>query len=154
MPISAKPKNCRVCGKPFIPIRSTLEPVCANYECRTEFALRYTEKQREKKAKIERKKPIEKKQSSPISKVSKKRKIEQLQYSVLRTEFLSKKENQICPITKKQTTDIHHKKGRIGDLLLDTKYWVALSREGHKYVEDNPIWAKENGYSLSRLSND
>lgn len=55
MTISAKPKHCRVCGDSFIPIRSTLEPVCANYECRTEFALRYTEKQREKKAKIERK---------------------------------------------------------------------------------------------------
>jgi len=89
-----------------------------------------------------------------IPKVSDKRKIENLKYSVLRTEFLGKKENQICPITKKPTTDIHHKKGRVGSLFLDTKYWVALSREGHKFVEENPEWAKENGYSLNRLSND
>lgn len=77
-----------------------------------------------------------------------------LQYSVLRTEFLSKPENRICPITKQPTTDVHHKRGRVGSLYLDTKYWVALSREAHKFVEENPEWAKENGYSESRLSND
>jgi hypothetical protein len=89
-----------------------------------------------------------------IPKVSQKRKIENLKYSVLRVEFLGKKENQICPITKKPTTDIHHKKGRVGNLFLDTKYWIALSREGHKFVEENPKWAKENGYSLNRLSDE
>ncbi len=87
-----------------------------------------------------------------IPKVSEKRKIENLKYSVLRTEFLGKKENQICPITRQPTTDIHHKKGRVGSLFLDTRYWIALSREGHKFVEENPDWAKENGYSLDRLS--
>ena len=80
--------------------------------------------------------------------------IKNLQYSVLRTEFLGKKENQICPITGKLTTDIHHKKGRVGELFLDTKYWVALSREGHRFVEENPEWAKENGYSLNRLTDE
>lgn len=58
----------------------------------------------------------------PIKKVSDKRKIENLKYKVLRTEFLSKVENQKCPITGKPTTDIHHMKGRIGSLLLDTRY--------------------------------
>jgi len=89
-----------------------------------------------------------------IPKVSKKRTVENLKYQVLRIEFLGKPENKICPITKQPTSDIHHKKGRIGSLLLDTRYWVALSREGHKFVEENPIWAKENGFSLDRLSND
>lgn len=87
-----------------------------------------------------------------IPNVSEKRKIENLKYSVLRTEFLGKKENQICPITKQPTTDVHHMKGRVGSLFLDTRYWIALSREGHKFVEENPEWAKENGYSLNRLS--
>lgn len=89
-----------------------------------------------------------------ISPVSKKRKIENAQYSVLRIQFLSKPENQKCPITGWPTTDIHHKKGRVGSLFLDTRYWIALSREGHSYVEENPEWAKENGYSLGRLSKD
>jgi hypothetical protein len=91
---------------------------------------------------------------NPIPKVSKKRQIENAKYSVLRIEFLGKIENRICPITKQPTTDIHHKKGRIGSLLLDTRYWIALSREGHKFVEENPEWAKENGYSLNRLTNE
>lgn len=92
--------------------------------------------------------------SSNISPYSKKRVSSLQKYNKLRIEFLSKPENKICPITKKPTTDIHHKKGRIGNLLTDMRYWVALSREGHIYVENNPIWAKENGYSLNRTSND
>lgn len=90
----------------------------------------------------------------PIKKVSDKRKIENLKYKVLRIEFLSKTENQKCPITGKPTTDIHHMKGRIGSLLLDTRYWVALSREGHKFVEENPEWARKNGFSLNRLTDE
>lgn len=98
--------------------------------------------------------PLNKSKQKRIPKISQKRQIENAKYSVLRIEFLGKKENSICPITKQPTTDIHHMKGRVGSLFLDTKYWVALSREGHKFVEENPIWAKENGYSLNRLSNE
>lgn len=90
----------------------------------------------------------------PIKQVSDKRKIENAKYLVLRIEFLGRPENQKCPITGKPTTDVHHMKGRIGNLLLDTRYWVALSREGHRFVEENPEWAKENGYSLNRLNDD
>jgi len=86
-----------------------------------------------------------------IPKKSKKRESEEKEYLKLRKEFLSRPENKVCPITKKPTTDVHHKKGRIGSLLLDTRYWIALSREGHDFVEKNPVWAKENGYSLNRL---
>lgn len=87
-----------------------------------------------------------------IPKVSDKRKIDNFKYSVLRIEFLGKKENKICPITKQPTTDIHHMRGRVGSLFLDTNFWIALSREGHKFVEENPKWAKENGYSFDRLN--
>lgn len=93
----------------------------------------------------------------PIKRInhkSKKRIEQEKIYTQLRKAFLNKKENRICPIKGTLTTDVHHKKGRIGNLLLDTNYWIALSREGHIKVEENPIWAKENGYSLSRLSND
>ena len=92
------------------------------------------------------------KEFKPIPKISQKRKIENLKYQVLRTEFLGKKENQVCPITGKKTTEIHHKKGRVGSLFLDVRYWLAVSREGHKKIEENPVWAKKEGYSLSRLS--
>lgn len=89
-----------------------------------------------------------------IPKVSEKRKIENLKYAAQRIVFLGKPENRVCPISGRPTTDIHHKRGRVGSLFLDERYWVALSREGHKYVEEHPAWAKENGYSLNRLSDE
>jgi frataxin-like iron-binding protein CyaY len=42
-------------------------------------------------------------------------------------------------------------KGRSGALLNDKRYWLAVSRKGHRFIEDNPKWAKDNGYSLYRL---
>lgn len=98
----------------------------------------------------------------PICKVSKKRAVLNAKYMVLKSQFMGKKENQICPITKNPTVDIHHMKGKVGfadewarinniPLLIDIRFWKALSREGHTYVELHPEWAKENGYSLNRL---
>lgn len=94
-----------------------------------------------------------------IRKVSEKRQAENEIYSQLRKVFLNKPENKYCPVMKQLknvdviATTVHHRKGRLGELLNNTKYWVALSMEGHEYVEKNPTWAKENGYSLDRLTN-
>lgn len=90
---------------------------------------------------------------------SKKRQIQELQYLADRIVFLSKPENQTCPITKQPTTEIHHVRKRRGfadeyarlnniPLLLDQRFWLAVSREGHQKIEDNPEWAFENGYSI------
>jgi len=135
-------KKCKNCKQPFAPKYTTLEKYCVEVDCQNSRVLEISEKQKIKKEFIK------------IPQISKKRQVQQLKYSVLRIEFLGKMENKACPITGLETTDIHHKKGRVGSLYLDTKFWVALSREGHKFVEENPIWAKENGYSLNRLSND
>lgn len=132
-----KSKKCKNCSKEFTPTHSSLEKFCS-FPC----------------AKEGRNPDLKLKAVYKIPQVSKKRKVEQLQYQVLRTEFLSKPENKICPITGQPTTDIHHKKGRIGSLFLNTEFWIALSREGHKFVEENPEWSKANSYSLNRLSND
>lgn len=99
----------------------------------------------------------------PLPKVSKKRAVENAKYTVKRLEFLGKPENKICPVTGKEAIEIHHKLGRIGfadqwarinnmSLLLDSRFWLAVSREGHMKIEMNPEWAKENGYSLDRLN--
>lgn len=135
-------KTCKISGVVWRQYRSTDK--CNCNECAKKRV--YTPKKFNNNLKL--------KSLNPIPKVSKKRQIENAKYSVLRIEFLGKPENQICPITKQPTTDIHHKKGRVGSLFLDTRYWVALSREGHKFVEENPEWAKENGYSLNRLTNE
>lgn len=87
-----------------------------------------------------------------IRPVSEKRKAENIVYSELRRVFLNRPENKVCPVTGQPTTDVHHRKGRIGKLLLDTKYWLAVSREGHKKIEENPEWAYKMGYSIKRLN--
>lgn len=88
-----------------------------------------------------------------INKDSLKRKQEKAIYLKKRIDFLNKPENKICPVTNQPTTEVHHKKGRIGTLLNDERYWLAVSRKGHQRIENNPIWAKKNGFSLDRLSN-
>lgn len=104
------------------------------------------------------------KKTKPINKVSAKQYSLNKQYSKLRIEFLLLPENQICPITGKQTTDVHHKKGRKGfadqwakdnniPLIIDVRFFIALSREGHDFVENNPNWAYENEYSIRRNQN-
>ena len=83
-----------------------------------------------------------------IPTVSEKRKIENLKYSVLRIEFLGKKENQICPITKQQTIEVHHTycgKDR-AKYYLDVSTWLAVSRDGHNWIHSNPKEARELGY--------
>jgi len=98
----------------------------------------------------------------PIPKVSKKRAVLDAKYTVQKIVFMGKPENKICPVTHQPTTDIHHKMGRVGfadswarinniPLLLDERFWLAVSREGHRQIEENVLWAKENGYSLNRL---
>ena len=99
----------------------------------------------------------------PIPKVSKKMQINLAKYTVKKLEFMGRPENKICPITREPTTDIHHRMGRVGfadewaritniPLLLDERYFLAVSRRGHKHIEENPDWAKKMKYSLDRLS--
>ena len=147
--MEAKTGKCKVCP-PDAPEQPLIAGMCNNH---------YWEDNRRRNALKNAGKP--KKPQKPIPKKTKKKTVEDLQYRVKRIEFLGKPENKKCPITGQQTTDVHHKKGRVGfadqwardnniSLTLDTRFWVALSRDGHRYVEDNPEWAKENGYSLSR----
>ncbi len=107
-------------------------------------------------------KKSEPKEIKPIPKFSKKREKENREYTIKRLQFLAQPENLRCPITKEKATDIHHKMGRIGyadewarqeniPLLLDVRFWLAVSRKGHQMIEENPEWAKENNYSIDRL---
>ena len=87
----------------------------------------------------------------PIQKISKKREKESREYTIKRLKFLAQPENHRCPVTGERATEIHHKAGRTGSLYLDENNWLAVSRNGHRKIEENPEWAKENGYSLNRL---
>ncbi len=85
-----------------------------------------------------------------IRKVSPKMAKALTEYSKLKKQFIKDK---ICPVMLIPATDIHHMKGRSSiELLLDTRYWLAVSREGHRFIEQHPDWAKFHGYSLERLA--
>lgn len=95
------------------------------------------------------------KPSKPIARRSTKRAKQERQYSVDRIKFLQ--DNPVCKIQvdgcTHKATQVHHAKGRIGELLLNQKYWVATCASCHTWAEVNPIESKEIGISISRLSN-
>ena len=87
----------------------------------------------------------------PIKKVSQKRNLENKEYLKVRKVFLQSL--MFCQVNscKKLPTEVHHKKGKIGKLLTDTRYFLGVCRECHNKIELEPLWAKENNYSLNRL---
>ncbi len=94
-------------------------------------------------------KPTAKKPLSPRS--SKQQKLEAL-YSILRVKYLQ--HHPYCeahlPGCQINATDIHHKKGRTGDLMLDDTEFLAVCRMCHGWIETHPIEAKELKLSKSR----
>ncbi len=94
----------------------------------------------------------EKPKPKPIRKVSLKRIDKNKEYSEVNKQYL--KDNPVCEVIncELKSDQVHHKKGRTGDLLTDIKYFLAVCDPCHKYIELNPLWAKEHGYSESRLT--
>lgn len=88
-----------------------------------------------------------------IAPESEKRKREHKIYSTLRKLFLSNHPECEAKLSGcfNTSTDVHHKKGKIGALFLDVKHWLAVCRLCHNWIELNPIKSKELGLSESRL---
>lgn len=85
-----------------------------------------------------------------IKRVSKKRAGELAEYTIKKKKFLEV--NPRCAVFPSlRATTIHHKKGRVGSLFLDERFWLGLSMKAHKWVEENPQEAYKLGYSLLRL---
>lgn len=97
--------------------------------------------------------PPEKKKRKRIAPVSERQKFALKIYSEKRVKYLT--ENPICEVEdcEDKATTIHHAKGRIGELLNDTNFWWACCMDCHTIIENNPEWAKQEGYSESRLTN-
>jgi hypothetical protein len=98
----------------------------------------------------------------PIQKVSESQSKLLAKYNQLRKRFLF---GRWCAYHGRPCipTTVHHSAGRIGFIdeeareknipaLLDIRYFVPLCMEAHKYIEEHPTFAKENGYSENRLS--
>ena len=89
-------------------------------------------------------------------------------YPMARQMFLEMcvKNESVCPIRGTPITmdsDIHHMKGRIGyasqekrekgiSLLIDVDFFLAVSREGHIWIDANTELALLRGFSLLRLN--
>lgn len=160
-----KPKECRNpdCDRTFTPRKST-DKFCSP-KCAKPFF------KPPKRTPIQSDpKPIKRKRTTRIKPMSDKRKKLVARYMKIKLEFMAKPENKICPVAlegregeKRPTTDIHHMMGRgLGyadewaeqhdiPLLLDKRFFLAVSRIGHRWIEENPEKAKERGFSLNRL---
>ena len=85
------------------------------------------------------------------SSLTKSRARQNREYGKARASFLVG--NPKCRVCGKEATEVHHKRGRIGKLLTAVKHFLAVCRTCHQRIEENPVWAKENNYSESRLTN-
>lgn len=99
----------------------------------------------------------------------KRRDVDDQLYPGVRKDFLAMcvRFNRKSPIDGTDITmesDIHHQMGRIGfadkwardhdiSLLIDARFFLAVSRPDHRWIEAHPLEAKKLGYSLSRLAN-
>lgn len=90
--------------------------------------------------------------SQKINRVSDKRKIQELQYSVDRKVFLEKPENRICFIEgcNKPSTTIEHRAGRWGSNYLNKETWAGCCLEHNIELENNPELSKK--YQLSKIT--
>lgn len=94
-----------------------------------------------------------------ISPKSEKRIIQEKQYATLRKKFLSEhpycagKLNG-CTGYNVDTLTIQHKRGRVGSLFLDIRYWIPLCLTCHIWVNEHPKEAEELGLAESRLNKD
>lgn len=95
---------------------------------------------------------ITKSRSYRIKSISDKKLQELKEYRIIRDRYL--KENPVCEFVGCESRDItlHHKKGRIGSLLTDSRYFCSLCIKHHIWAELNCNEAKELGLSFDRLS--
>lgn len=92
------------------------------------------------------------KRGGPLRPVSKKRAAQNRTYSALRRDFLAAWPRCQFPNgCDRPATDVHHKRGRVGDLLLDVTHWAALCRPHHRHVTEQPAESFASGISERRI---
>lgn len=72
-------------------------------------------------------------------------------YSRLRREFLD--QNPICQdCGKRRSSEIHHKAGRHGRMLLDVEHWGAICRKCHDRIHSAPAQARSRRWLYDKSS--
>ena len=103
------------------------------------------------KQRLELKNGATKERKAAINRVSPKRKEEEKEYLKLRDKFLKNKKC-VYKGCKAPARDVHHAAGRVGKNYLAVATWLPVCRAHHVWFELNPKFAKELGYSKSRLT--
>jgi len=86
-----------------------------------------------------------------IRPVSAKRQRENKEYKIKRDIFLARPENKKCRVFPHlDANQVHHMWARENERLLDERYWLPVSQEGHNHIGDFPEEAYERGWSLYR----
>ncbi len=80
-----------------------------------------------------------------IPRVSPRRAAQLKEYTVLRREFLIAHPTCQHPGCMSASRDVHHKKGRIGELLTNKRHFLAVCRPHHRHIHDHPSEARHNG---------
>jgi len=93
--------------------------------------------------------------AKPIPTFSSKMQKKKALYTIARAKFLD--DYPMCHAhldakCTKKSTEVHHKAGRIEELLLDTTLWLPACHNCHIWIENNPDSAKEMGLSIDRLT--
>lgn len=87
---------------------------------------------------------------STISPISEKQAKNLAEYRIVRDQWLN--DHPFCEVCGTPfNIQLHHKRGRIGSLLTDTRYMATLCDTHHRKAELNPEWAKSVGLSENRL---
>lgn len=102
-------------------------------------------------SKIGKVKPKEK-VFKPIAKKSAKKILEDRVYEKKRKAFLTIHIRCQVKGCNHVSTEVHHMRGKVGELFLNEKYFLAVCRKHHTEIETKPGWAIKNGYSLKRLT--
>lgn len=119
----------------------------------------YNKRRQQRRPQPKARQPLKQK-AYAIPKQSKKEVERQKKYRPIAKEF--KLLNPICKcgridertgkVCRKATTDVHHTKGKIGELLFDVRWFLPVARVCHNWINDHPDEAEAMGLSFSRLA--
>lgn len=90
------------------------------------------------------------KNSKRIKPVSSEREKRLEKYNELRISYLKKHRKCEVKNCNKEAVEIHHPQGRIGERLFGP--FLGVCREHHMQIEQFPDWAKQEGYTQSRIN--
>lgn len=102
-------------------------------------------------------KPISKKRA-PIKKKSRLQIKRDAKYFKAKKEYLEELDDPMCQMrlspecrgNQQVASEIHHQKGKIGDLYWDTRFFMPACRKCHDYELTHDAEAKEKGVTLYR----